>query len=779
MFKIIKTLFIASIITTLVFADADTGNAKVHNSFDTATIENTVDDTTKEFATSSDEQSGGAAVIGTAFQLMTIMYGNKIGTIDRGQLSTEALKVEGHTEESMTAFNEELRQQIESDAVTNSAVGLSDEPGQFKCFIARDIPFQYRCSKTLMIYGGGVNETGKKARDDCKSECYQQSLCYNANNGTITEPADVDLTENPPSYDFYDKHMTYEVSYNLNPNRITKAVTTEFSIENRAGEPVPNKSFKADVYVTGEDGVERLLVKRNFMMSFGNMKSWHIERHASKIRMVFYNEDSNGFIARSIYMTAEYKGENRWFCPLTQDISTLNIGSFADSCPSGETITVTSGTKSATICVDGEKAGDNADGTFSSESACSSICRQGFACNAVQAVMSTEQVENFREGCIAGQTNCNDDDCRIARLTDMTVLEEVSFDAEMTPTNTVISGNQVPGVARPRFTKEETLDFEARNIQEWKDGAYQDMIEQGRYNTTVHPIGEDTERSSAFAVGIGTNPDGTSNGLHELLWKVKPSAFETDSDTPYYMYAVLEVDVEYWAFSSDGKERPHRDRIFYIKNAMTDSFKPFVRYEDYGVVDLDERGVPSIIKNEYSSPRSETFSGTTWVSLSPTGMAPYFKTQNFVNPEFYFTEKLVSDMQRINYALPGLRRKVVSNGPVETPSYTGYFDGTGDNVARIAAHVYYSKDKLTYGQVFSSIREDNDTPQEDDQFVKIYDTGFDKKSTRELISDSDEESNPNLDIFRYGKTDKTTVFFRIKPDPSLVGQKGFIYVFIY
>lgn len=767
--------------STSLFATADDGNAVVHNEFSTANITNTVDQKTMDMANNSETTSGGMATIGTAFQIMTVMYGDKVSSVNRGELSTEALKVEGHTEESMTAFNQELKQQIESDAVTNSAVGLSNEPGQFKCYIARDIPFQYQCTKTMLTYGGGVNETGKEARNKCKSECYQQNTCLNAATGVLIEDATISLSESLPTYKFFDPNLTYEETYKLDSERVLKNISITFSVEDESGELVPNKFFKADVYAVEADGEERLVVKRNYIGSYGNVKSWHIERHIQEIRIVYYNEASVGYNVRVVSAEALYKAENRWFCPMVQDIKTLNIDSFASNCPSGNTIEVTSGEKSAKICIDGRNAGNNKDGTFSEKGSCESICRLSFQCRAVTQVISTTQVENYREGCLAGQSNCSADDCRIARLTDMTVINEVSFDAEMNPTSTVLSGNQVSGAKRPRFTKEETLDFEEKKIQEWKDESYQNMVEQGRYNTTLYPIGEDTKRSSAFSVGIGTASDGTSNGLHELLWRIKPTSFEATGEDTYYMYSVFEIDAEHWGYSLDGKEVPHRDRIFYIKTSKGNTFKPFMRYKNYGVVDLDERGVPSIIKNEYSTPRGETFTGTSWIPMGQSSLAPYFKTTRFENPEFFFTEKLVTDMQRINYFMPGMRRSVQKNGPIETPVYTGFFDGSGDNIARVATHVYYSKERLTYEEVFASIRQSEieDTPQLDNQFVKIYDTGFDKKSTRELTSDGDEEAQPNIDIFRYGNTDDTSMFFRIKPHPIYVGQKGFVYVFIY
>ena len=773
-----KIIILTIFIITSLFGDAATGNPNVHNPFSEPGEFTSVDTNLKEMHAKNSSQNGIEATVGLTLQLMRLMYGDQVTSQNQGEMSKEYWKVDGHSPESMDSFNDELKQQIMSSAVSNSAVGLTNKPGQFDCYISRDLPFQYECSKTLLTYGGGVNETGVEARNKCKSECYDQGACYNASSRELSKELSVILQEDGNSMDFSSENMTYSYEFDLDPNRIIVDVAFVFEVEDEDGNKVSNKRFKADVYVETVDGTEILLIKRNWMVAFGNSKSWYIGKHMSKIKVVFYNEDSYGFFVRPITYTANYKGEARWFCPMVQDLTNMNYTMFAYKCPNAQVVNVSGGGKSAQICVNSSDSGDNDDGTYSSEDECESICREAFVCRAVMQLRSTEQVENFREGCLMGQSNCADQDCRLARITDMEIINETSFDANMNPTVTIISGQQVAEANRPRITKEETLDFEAKNLEEWKDGAYYDMVKNSRYNTMVYPIGEDTEPSSAFGIAVGTNSYGATNGKTELIWKLKPAAFKVDANIQNYLYAVFEIEAEYWAYQLDGRRIPKRDRIYYIKTSEGDTFKPFARFKDFGQVTVDERGLPTVSKNEYSQLKYETFSGSNWVSLASGSGAPYFKTDKFENPDFYFSYKLANDLRNINEFFPGMIRSKTTNGPTEVLNYTGVFDGTGDNIARVASYVIASEEKLTYAQVFAKLDIDTEQTLERDRFVKIYDTGFDKASKRVLVSDGT-IAQPNINIYRYGKTEKSTMFMRIKPPKELQGQKAFIYVLIY
>jgi len=756
--------------TTIVFAASSVTSNETKPATKTSTVNNSV---TQQYNTAISNSGGPAATIQNTIKIMQLMYGNKIYSQNRDELSKEALEISGHDEASLTAFNEELQQEVQAAAVNNSAVGISNAADQVKCFIARDIPFQYECEKTGLIYGGGLDETGREALSKCKNDCYDQSPCYN--DSSKAEASVKELANfSDDSFDFTDANLSYSKEYTLNSQENIKYVDLNVTLETKDGEPVlDDKMIFVNIYTIAADGTEILMLKKSYYNNRTKYGKFYINTKLKGIKFEFYNEENDGVVAR-INIKAYYDGEQRWFCPSLQDINIVKDNAFSKKCPDGTINWFTGNGHSAQICSTGLIRGDNDDGSFSTEKKCLSVCREGYQCRAVQNISSTRQLENFREGCIQGEVGCGNDDCRDLRISGAPIISEVVFDAEMNPTVTISNGMQTAGVIRPRLTTDETLDFEKKNIEEWKDAAYANMVKLNTYAVSKVTIGENTDKS--FAYGIGTG----HNGEHQLVWKVKPSSFDVNGATQY-MYAVIEVDIEYWTYDENAERVIKRDKIYYIKRSKnSDDLVPFLRYKDYGIVTLNDSGIPYVAKNEYSSPKFQNFSGTAWVSRSSSETAPYFKTTNFKDIKFFAQEPVINDLSSYNYSLPGLIRRKTTNGPVETLYYTGDFDGTGNSVAKTAVHVFYSTNKLTYQEVFDKIQnEDPDGIIDYDNFVKIYDTGFDRKSIHRLKSDSEETQDGHIDIYRYGAPDKTRLFFTISPKPEFVGQKGFIYVFLY
>ena len=727
------------------------------------------------------DKNTGESVISTVqstLQLMEMMYGTKIHSQNRGELSTDTLMVDGHTEASMDAFNRELQQELSAAAINNSAVGVSNSADQLKCYIARDIPFQYTCTKTGLTYGGEVGVSGKQALNTCKDECYTQDKCYNDVSGDTEEQEKILTEANSVKWDFSDPNLTYKLKYNTTTERKVKNFKINLYFTDKDGNTLKSKEKTVyyNVYATekGETS-EKLVLYKALFRSGSDVQNVYFNRYITNIRLEVYNMDETGFNV-SPKISLDYSTKGRWFCPKFQDITDLVGTKFNKKCPSGTLTFVSDGENhSSTICSNGLKSGDNVDGTFSERTKCESICRTSYACVGAQMVTSTKQLESYNEGCLGGQGNCKNSDCKAARITQAPVVSEIVFDADMNPTITVSNGTQVPGTKRPRLTQEEVLDFEARNIEEWKDKAYEDMVENNRYVETKVAIGKNTEREFAFAIGVG------NYGQNQLVWNIKPAAFDVNNNKNFYMYAVLEIEFEYWGYDQDGKAKAYRDKVYYLKTGENTNYKPFVRYIDYGVVDINDKGLPVLSKNEYSTPKFQTFSGTSWVTLSSSTKAPYFKVEDFKDPKFFYRQVIIDDLGNYNYYLPGMVRSSYVSGISVVKKYNGEFDGTGDNVARTAVHVYYTDKKLSYLDIFNKIQEeeDNDNSQNSTNFVKIYDTSFDAKSINTLVADSIDHEKEYIKIYRYGPVDKTSAFFTIKPLPPFVGQKGFIYVLLY
>ena len=767
---LLKMLVIFSLFVSVAMA---TENAMTNGSV--APVEKSVasDEVKTEYTTNNGNSGGALSTVQSAVRLMEIMYGNSIYTKNRGDVASDSVKIAKNSKKSMNSFNKQLRDAISLDAVTNSKISLSKSSNQLKCYIARDIPFEYKCSKTGLVYGGDVGVSGKQALDKCRNDCYEQNQCLNAEDFTSNE----DINKTSDKIDFSDANQTNIINYTVQSDRKVDRISFKADFEKKNGKDVDSKKhIFINLYVTERGENEKLIIKKLRVSSTDLESGFYIDAFLTKIKIEFYNKDNIGFYVKPTF-TIHYRGKNKWFCPSFQDLTNVSYKNFSKRCPGGKLTTVHSGNTSSLICSNGEKAGDNEDGTFSNRNTCNSVCRVAFQCVSTEEIKSLDQLKNYKEGCIAGQGDCKDTDCKNARINNLPILNEIVFDANMKPRITVQNGSQIDGEERPRISDKETSDFEKNNIQEWKDKAYLDMVKNNRYVKTKQIIKENTERTSSYSFSVG------NNGEHQLLWNLKPRAFDvTDSDS-FYFYAVLEVDYEYWAFNSDGKNQQFRDKVFYIKTGLNKKFKPFARFKRYGSVSIDGRGVPTVSKNQYSKMKYQTFSGRSWINLSKNEDAPYFMHKKFGAPDFFYSEKIIDDMEKYNYYLPGMIRSSKETNQHITYNYTGFFDGTGDNIAKTAVHVFYSKTKLKYFDVYQGIlneeEKDADPRIDDNVFFKIYDSGFDKKSIHFLESDSEQSQKESINIYRYGKISKTSAFFSIKVPNVFVGQKGFIYVFLY
>ena len=708
--------------------------------------------------------------------IVNMMYGSSIYSKNRGDVSSDANAIIGRKEKSLHSFNKELRMQLESDMIDNSSVGISKSKNELKCFISRDIPFQYKCSKTNITYGGRIGVSGKKALIKCKSECYDQNICYNAAKTTATN-MDPEIKSKNNKFTFSDENQTYDTTYNVDASRKLQRIGFKIVFEDKNGKSFKNKKYVyVNIYVTEKGKTEQQMLMRNRISSVDPEAGFYVDQYVSKIRFEFFNEKNIGFKILP-KVKAYYLETEKWFCPAYQDVNSIPYKGFAKQCPNGKITKVSDGGHHfASLCSNGEKAGDNADGTFSNKGSCQSICRQAYRCEAVQSITSTNQLKSFNEGCIAGQGNCKEEECKAARITGLPIIDEVVFDAKMEPTITVKDGEHVGITERPRITNSETLDFEHKNIEEWKDKAYADMVKNHRYVKTKRVIGQNTDKESAVSFSVG------ENGSNQLIWDLKPRAFDVNNNKQFYLYAVLEIDFEYWAYNSKGIEVPFRDKVYYLKSSLNDTFKPFVRFKDYGKVTVGSRGTPTVSKNEYSIMKYQTFSGKNWINLSSSLNAPYFKIEKFDEIKFFSRETVINDMGNYNYFLPGMIRSSKKTDLSTINYYNGDFDGTGDNIARTAVHVYYSPTKLSYSDVYEDILNENDknlNPKEDNVFFKIHDTGLDEPSIFKLESDSEQSKKESINIYRYGPIDKTSAYFTIKTPSELLGQKGFIYVLLY
>ncbi|MEV9477582.1 hypothetical protein ACOTVS_11190 [Aliarcobacter butzleri] len=640
-----------------------------------------------------------------------------------------------------------------------------------KCYIAREMPVRFKCNKTGLIYGGGINSSGLEAKQTCESECYEQFSCVNVSPST----------SNP---------LKINVDENIELVSGKKEVIFEKDLVN--GLKIDNISFKAtvskekiymDLIVVQSDNKERIINKKLLLRS-EKEQNLRVNMFAKKVMIKIYGdkETAEG-VLKSI--SINFKKEDKFICPINQDLSDKNPGEFAYLCPSGKIKTFTTSNGSYKICEDYGVIGDNEDGTFSTFEGCTNVCKDSFACSLDSSALSTNSLTNFREGCIEGQANCKIDTCRNLRISQGQIINENVFYANFEPVPTVVSGALISGAERPRVLLNEDIEFQERSKEEWKDGAYNDMIHRGSYRVTAKKINEDTEESSAYNMGILTNSkDGTLQGsaIRTLYWAFKPKAFDANNGKVYNFYAVIEAIVDNLNYDQYGNTIRTKDKVFYAKTSKDDYFKAFAIRKNYIQKTSDGVNDAELLTSKWEYNYFNT-NQNKWFIHSQSTKLEYFQSEKITMDNPYLRIPIVENYNNLMYKLPGVIRKTLKQGYNDIPSYIGEFDGTGQSITTLKLYVAYGE-KLNYSY------EDVVNKIEEGEWKPIFNNSSTSSNSNAVISDTSNSSDSlnyninqnkngkeDIEIFTYGTEDNKTAFTRIKPKSEDIGKKAFIYIF--
>ncbi len=709
----------------------------------------------------------GTGLIGRA-QSNTSIQGSDIATsgnpnmINTSNLrNNESLK----SVKSLHSFSDDIKNSA-LNANTNRSLKDLNIIETTKCYIAREMPIRFKCDKTGLIYGAGINSSGKDAKINCENECFEQMTCVDVNSGNSTSNLDIGEIK-------------------LNEGETTKEKAIE--IKSKLDKLIFNSSVSKgviylDIEVTLLDGTKQFFIKK---LKLENKEyNLKIALNIKSVRFIVYSMDnaSSGSISSAISTNRVSK----YICPSNQDITDKKPGDFAYLCPSGKIVSLSGNAQAFKICEDYGVVGDNIDGTFSSFDRCNSICRQNFTCNLDTTAISTNSLQNFREGCIEGQANCKVETCKALRTNKNQVLNENVFDASLESKPTIISGALVNGAKRPKVLLSEDIDFLTRSKEEWKDGAYRDMVNSGTYRYSAKKLNEDTDNSDAYGMKLLSNSTDSSlkgSATRGLYWINKPRAFDVGEDVAFKHYAVLEVVVDSLKYDSNGKQYRVKDKILFVKTSEDDTFKPFATKKNYAQKSADKITDTVVITAVWNY---EYFNNSlkAWYPLSSTNNLEYFKNSVITLDGPYLRIPIVKDYNKLMYSLPGIIRSIDKNGPNETKNYTGEFNGTGQAIMGLKLYVKYSNDNdITYASVIEEI--------ENGTWNNIFDSASSFTSIQNVISDTQllsdaltysktsEQRNRNddIEIFLYGKENNKTAYTRIKPKNEDLGKKGFIYIF--
>jgi hypothetical protein len=488
---------------------------------------------------------------------------------------------------------------------------------------------------------------------------------------------------------------------------------------------------------------------------------------------IMANEEDTKVDLKNIKLN--YEG-GEYICPNQQDLSNKNAGNFAYLCPSGNITTLNKSYSSYKICEDYGVIGDNLNGTFSKRSEANAVCKKMYSCSMDINYINTSMLQSFREGCIEGQTNCEEDTCKRLRAEKNPILNETVFDAGVNPKATIVNETQVQGVTRPRILLNEDLDFQQRTAEELKDEAYKNMLDKQTYKVSKFNLDEDTESSSAYSLGISGTNVYAGSAKRALLWRLKPSAFETISNEKFF--TVFEIVVKRNEVAETGIKENIKDKILYLKiNDNSDILKPFAKKVNWAkdIITTKPDGTKDIEHYELETSvwKYQSFNSSTnsWYTHSKDLTAEYFRNEKITLDESPFQRiKLLSDTSNMMYLFPGVLRAITKNGPYETKVYTGDFDGSGETVQKVTVYSFLkpNNESLTYKEIVEKI--------DNKEVLPIYDS-LTFESMQQNVKDDTGEIGGNIQLYLYGKKESKTGYLRMFPNKEDVGRNGFIFIF--
>ena len=811
----IKIVFTLGMLFISLYADQNITNSTLVNPTVIYNVPDAVIDTNKSKWNTTNwgkKMSGDSeGAVGNTMLLMNdSSFMKSRMTDDTSELTVEATN-EANISSAASGFTDDYRTTVMTTVTSNTAYSpkANDDGNTLKCFMARDLPFRYKCEETGLVYGGSTIATsaggrisnmdgmsGKEALNLCKENCKRQVDCRAVGSTTATNKV---LANKSFSFS---SNNTYVATYSgLSSTQKTKYLTFNLSaktIDSVSNKENNNSKVFMDISYIDQNDKTVDLIKQVWIKLLRGEEKIDIRSAIKSIKIKLYSEDANTTVSGTLSkVSVDYEGVSKYICVPLQDTSLQNSEAFAYKCPAGSVITF----GAYQICSAGTLAGDNSDGTYSDKNTCTNQCNITKKCSVEMGSFDATIFEQMREGRLgrvsadgsftsaSSNTISSDVDCTNARAAKQKVQNEVAFDSKNVPYQTVLNGVLVQGVDRPRVLSSSNVNYEIQKKEEWKDSAYQSMLLNSTFSSTLGAIGSNTQSHFAYSFQLATGSNYgniTSTSRREFIWKLKPNALFYDNTKAYRLYSVVKVDVEKYGFTANGRERI-RDQIWYVKTSTADTFTPFLRAQNYATataLDIGSGNIsPTLSYNPSASFNSQTFNNQNWINSSLSNAAPSFKTTSFLSDEFWYEFIIFDSIGDIIYKVPGLiRSSTTTNGGVTTNSYSGTFDGTGDGVAGYEIYTFFSENSLTLQDLKNKIdaidRSNPKTNQIDDYGAKIYKSMEDKFFSRFIDGDNN-NTDSNIDIFQYGSANNNSLKVRINPRKEDIGKNGFVYIFVY
>lgn len=799
---------IISLMTSLILFADDSKTITVEYNLPSASIDDNKSNWTNENWTSAFTENNIDGIIGNTMMNISSSSFLNHETTDTSDLTVDSINENGSSSAAQ-GYSENFRRSLTSTITSNGTYKpkTNTHGNTLECYITRDLPFRYRCEESGITYGadtilettgGGISNvdglSGKEALGLCKENCKKEVSCIQVFQGN-------EEVYNPSDETFSFKSIDdYTSTYNLSSDKEVKyfLLNIETSIKDKNNKTIDNHKTMLDITFLDINDKEVKSIANYWTRFIKEEKKISINGYIKKIRIRVHSQDKDSIVTGNIKNSKIiYKTNSKYMCPPLQDVANKSNGGYAYQCPSGHKTSF----GDYQICSGGSLKGDNLDATFSNLNQCNNQCNIPKNCVAEFGTFDATIFQTFREGKL-GKLGSNgkytnssendlksDADCTLARKSNYQVINETTYDANTRPTQTVFNGSLVKGIdiQRPRILSSVSSSFENRKKEEWKDGAYETMLKEATYSKSNGNLSD--ERPSQFAYYMSTDSGvayGVINSLSKrrLIWRLKPSSYCYGDDVRYKLYAVVRIDTERYKKTINGNEIV-RDQVYYIKTSLSDTFIPFARAYNYATSSSINIGlgeiVPAIKKISSVSPKGTTFKNNMWMDFSLNQTVPSFDNTIFSENEFWHEYSVLSDSGNIINILPGLVKSSTTDYlEKRSDTYTGDYDGTGEGIAGYEVFTFYSKDNLSYSDLMNKIKniDDSGKHQVENTSAKIY-KAHEEKYFSKYISGDNIQTQSGIDIYQYGKINKSSLKVKIKPQKKDVGKNAFIFIFMY
>lgn len=728
--------------------------------------------------------------------------------------------------------------------------GIAKSTGRVSCYITRSQSFfKYHCPINNQDYGfssSNPTDSPLSAKANCEAQCFdpKTTACV-AVKPLSGKNDDKEVKQEVFSAMVLSKNQLTD-SLNKNFDKNVKVKYFEFSIKN-------NVDIYLDFSYEDETGFRRVMAKNLLLSaSFKNdpnnkdtqekeiSKKFYINSKVSKIHLDFhigkltknsdgkyqydqvdlskFADDPNDKEKPQLVIEAKkgilFTPETKRFACRSSDVSVKRHIFLSNDltdlvADDGTRITIAKSVSS----------GDNEDGTFSDAGVCSAACRTKQECTLVQPKLNIEEFFGFTEDCAdAKDSQCAKQKCIDARENAAPIVNETVYDAQGNAIQTIVNGNVVAGTIRPRLlAKDDKSMYEQKMKEEAKDRAYDKMIKDHRYVTSI-PI--KNKRETSYAIYTKQKIEKTADGKEVILKNktvdilIKPgSEFVDKKMYLYVMLTTYTTDINYTITDKKGHTNNYKSRFYAM--VKDDGKLDFNFFSEKGIQWLNKAASLQVRNKGQNAPAFRIYDNAFEVIKKENSNLKKGETKKFFLQERLFDDKedgfnadtslcnqsrdygelcpavvkgyMASDKDGANvstYSTDGkllsgiLLEKIYKNPGKNLPHKDGVNYLTGDIPIQYTVSILASFKPLTYGEIADKLinskqatSEANPSPNENE----IYNYLENPQPMITELKDDSIKSNDEISIYLFGDNKKLSAYASFKVENVDYKEAGYSY----